>query len=444
MHHPTPRQAVLAIVSDARQALADTFYGAMLEDAEARAFLAPAMVESRLKPALGRWLESLFGADALPREALMAMQRHIGDVHARAGIPIHVVLRSAHLLKRALQDRVLGAGADAEMRIAMLLEVDAGFDAALAEMSASYVAAHGQELRNDEAFRLFTAGHNVDAERQRQLAAVLEWENQLFRSLAAELEPCAVGTLAHSAFGLWLNHKATLLFSEGDDLDALGDAVQHVDRNLLPQLLEPAHPGPGGAQRRMLVRELASELARIRFLLDEMFARLSALDGGRDPLTQVYNRRFLPSILRREVDLYRRKGIAHAVLMIDVDHFKRVNDAHGHEAGDRALQHVAALLFNRVRTCDFVFRYGGEEFLVVLTEIDVPRALDVAESIRARMSASPLGLADGSTLDLTVSIGVAVSDGHPDYERLIQRADRALYAAKDSGRNCCSVAAEAA
>lgn len=129
------------------------------------------------------------------------------------------------------------------------------------------------------------------------------------------------------------------------------------------------------------------------------------------------------------------------MLLLDIDHFKRVNDQHGHDAGDRVLQSLASVLVNQMRASDFVFRYGGEEFLVVLGEVDVARAESIAEMLRQRVASADILLAANQSIKITVSIGVAAFDGHPDYQRLVERADKALYDAKHGGRNRCVLAA---
>lgn len=166
-----------------------------------------------------------------------------------------------------------------------------------------------------------------------------------------------------------------------------------------------------------------------------MFDRLADLEVGMDSLTQLYNRRFLGSVLKREIELCRRRNIGFAVLMIDVDHFKRINDEHGHEAGDQVLQQIAAQLLGNSRAGDFVFRYGGEEFLIVLAEADHAVALRVGEKLRKCIEETEMLLPNDRRLRVTVSVGIAASDGHPDYERIVERADAALYQAKNGGRN---------
>lgn len=215
--------------------------------------------------------------------------------------------------------------------------------------------------------------------------------------------------------------------------------MRRIDEALFPPAV------PHGTQRRpaenrSLVTTVITEVEQIKYLLANMFDRLTDLEVGRDVLTQLFNRRFLPTILKREIELNRRKKTSFCVLMLDIDFFKRVNDQYGHDAGDRVLQHVAGLLIGQVRASDFVFRYGGEEFLVVLAELDAIQAGQVAEKIRSRVEATEIPLSDEHTVRLTLSIGIAPHTGHPDFEHLVARADKALFAAKDNGRNRCELA----
>jgi diguanylate cyclase len=415
--------------------LAAAFYRFMSSDSEAAPYLAPKTVETRLMPGMMCWMESLFCCDT--QEALaaaLAMQRHVGEVHARGDIPVNLVARGMRLLKHEINQRLMASELEREELVEAVLHVNRLTDIAFEEMSAAFVKSHEQSVRSDETFRLVAAGHNISAERERQIGAVLDWENRIFRILATETSLDNLPGLRSSAFGLWLNHKAPLIFNDRQELLAIAEAVERIDQQLLPQLLIGGRSGHE-AHRRDVVKGLLQEAEKIKFLMAEMFDRLSDLEVGRDTLTQLFNRRFLPSILKREIELCRRRNIAFAVLMVDVDHFKRVNDSFGHETGDRVLQQVAAHLINKVRAGDFVFRYGGEEFLIVLAEVDGAQAMQVAEKIRQRIEVSPLLISQERSLQVTVSVGVAASDGHPDYERMIERADGALYQAKREGRN---------
>jgi two-component system cell cycle response regulator len=165
-------------------------------------------------------------------------------------------------------------------------------------------------------------------------------------------------------------------------------------------------------------------------------ARLELL-AHTDPLTDLLNRRALTERLVGELDRARRYDSTVSMLMIDLDHFKKVNDTHGHLTGDDVLMEFASLLQHAVRSVDVVARYGGEEFTVVLPETAQAGAITFAERIRERVEAHAFVRSEGLCLQLTSSIGVATfpSPGVNSVEDLFQRADQALYRAKAEGRN---------
>jgi two-component system cell cycle response regulator len=158
-----------------------------------------------------------------------------------------------------------------------------------------------------------------------------------------------------------------------------------------------------------------------------------------DPLTGAFNRRYLnahlPRLLARVVPS--EKPIS--TLMIDIDHFKQINDRYGHATGDGVLREVVNRITNALRPSDLVVRMGGEEFAVILPEIDLAYAVVVGERVRERIAKTPVLTTDtGEAVSVTISIGAAcVAEGHAETaESLIKRADAALYKAKQSGRNC--------
>ncbi len=168
-------------------------------------------------------------------------------------------------------------------------------------------------------------------------------------------------------------------------------------------------------------------------------ARLEAL-AHTDPLTQALNRRALTLRLTSEIDRARRYNSVVTLLLIDLDHFKRVNDTYGHLTGDDALREIAALLHHAVRSVDVVARYGGEEFVVVLPETAEPGAVAFAERIRERIEQQFFAVVGSETpagLRLTASIGVATfpTPKVDSAEDLFAQADAALYRAKAEGRN---------
>ena len=160
-----------------------------------------------------------------------------------------------------------------------------------------------------------------------------------------------------------------------------------------------------------------------------------------DLLTALWNRGVIMELLSREILRSRRESNCTVVMMCDIDHFKLVNDHHGHAAGDDVLREVARRLQHSVRSYDMVGRYGGEEFLVILNKCDASSALARAENLRAAISAKPIQ-AHSESLSLTISLGLALSSDFPnrDVDQIIHEADTALYAAKAAGRNCVRMA----
>ncbi len=156
-----------------------------------------------------------------------------------------------------------------------------------------------------------------------------------------------------------------------------------------------------------------------------------------DPLTGLNNRRYLSNHLSRQISRAKETRKACSVLMVDVDHFKRINDTHGHQAGDEVLKGISERLRFNIRGIDLACRYGGEEFVIVMPEADMPTAEKVAERLRESIADRPFELGPGrGQLLVTASLGVAsLEPGDTDSEALIARADKALYAAKAAGRN---------
>jgi diguanylate cyclase (GGDEF)-like protein len=185
-----------------------------------------------------------------------------------------------------------------------------------------------------------------------------------------------------------------------------------------------------------LVGNLIESRRRLRTAVGEL-DRLARTD----PLTSIYNRRQIAELLDAAVATSARHGQALSVLMVDVDRFKAINDTHGHNVGDGVLCAIAASLRDSLRAGDFVGRWGGEEFLIVLPSTGPDGALVVAQRVRRAVTEIPL-VVGGHLLPMTVSIGVADFAGE-DVETLVGRADAALYAAKAAGRNTVTLSAAA-
>lgn len=177
-------------------------------------------------------------------------------------------------------------------------------------------------------------------------------------------------------------------------------------------------------------------LCRLLFPLRNALQYRRAMESAfLDPLTQTRNRGALTSSLQREWELARRHQSPLSIILIDVDHFKRINDLFGHQQGDCVLQKVAECLKQTTRGSDIVFRYGGEEFVILLNSTPEVGAFQLAERIRHAIEVMHTKSDGDSSLRVTASFGVATLAANESKESLLRRADQAMYRAKEGGRN---------
>lgn len=162
----------------------------------------------------------------------------------------------------------------------------------------------------------------------------------------------------------------------------------------------------------------------------------------KDPLTGINNRASMDEIIDREVNLSTRHKTQLSLLAIDIDHFKKVNDSYGHATGDCVIKAVAEAAKAAIRNSDMVFRYGGEEFLILLSNTAREGATQLAERLREKIEQTCI-ICDGTHVSATVSIGITcLLESNDSRAELFSRADAALYQAKSSGRNCCKFFSE--
>lgn len=172
-------------------------------------------------------------------------------------------------------------------------------------------------------------------------------------------------------------------------------------------------------------------LSRYQHRIEEM--------ASTDKLTGLLNRHAFTILIDRLLAQYRRSPQPIAILLADIDHFKDINDRHGHRVGDRVLSGVAGLLLGGLRQSDIAVRWGGEEFLMVLSGCDHAEARNIAENLRQKIAATPVEV-NGQHIAITISIGISEYDGVENADQTVGRADAALYCAKERGRNRVEVA----
>jgi len=423
-------RAVLAQIAQAHnQALAEHFYSAMLADEAAAGLLSHEQVQTRLLGSMRKWIVLVLTAQPDgDLEALVAQQVKIGEVHARIDVPVHLVLRGARRLKDGLRAVLLQEAVDCyaeAMQMAATL-----IDHAMEAMSQGYAISRDRNARTTEAYRLFSVTQNLATVREQRRAELLDWENQCLylHAMGAGSQP--LSGLSTSDFGLWFRHKGVDIFNGAPATQSILDAIEHIDSHLLPALMQAK-----GADVALPLLQLREQSRHIAMSLESLFTQNSELDAGRDVLTQLLNRKFLPVVLAKEVAYARKHASSFSIVSIDIDHFKRINDQHGHEGGDMVLQQVALALSNNIRGGDYLFRLGGEEFLMLLVDTSAEGASSVAEKLRAHIEREVFHLPQNVQKNITISAGVATFDGHPDYQRILRESDAALYRAKHEGRN---------
>jgi diguanylate cyclase (GGDEF)-like protein/PAS domain S-box-containing protein len=217
----------------------------------------------------------------------------------------------------------------------------------------------------------------------------------------------------------WINIVSNPVMLPNGDTQWNGVCRDITDQKRSEAIIEEAN---------ILLQQRLAEVQRLQKLFQEQAAR--------DGLTGLYNRRYFDETLAREIARARRDDSELALVLVDVDHFKKVNDTHGHQAGDAVLKKLAELLTEAVRAEDIACRYGGEEFAIIMPTASAAGAVQKAESWREAFSALKVDIGNGQLWQGTMSLGVAcfpIHAGAP--EDLIARADAALYKAKHQGRN---------
>jgi len=288
----------------------------------------------------------------------------------------------------------------------------------------SMAALSGQDLQSAVA-QLDQAIYNHD-----------QWYKNLVRVLVSRLPPDAPDLLADAAqrcrFGQWYDSDSVGALRDQASFVALGDAHRsmHASATRLLQRVQDDLPiSPG-------------ELDQFNNLLDHMRLELESLRRdltdaalNRDPLTDARNRASLLSDLREQHALVRRGLQECAIVMIDLDHFKDVNDSHGHATGDVVLRSIAHSLQAHLRSYDRLYRYGGEEFLLCGPQTSLDAAAELTERLRSALAELSIQDGAGGHIRVTASFGIAMLDAAQPVEDSVQRADEAMYRAKKAGRN---------
>ena len=351
----------------------------------------------------------------------------MGDVHARVHIPSWMILRGVRIIIKKALTFLANEPYTNLNQINYLCQI---LCFATEIMCRSYELK--VEVHNDmkHTYRLFSAMQDVTVQKDRQRGTLLDWENELMFQVVSDHSKLTQPILSKTEFGLWFIHKAAYAFSNTEQVGTITDRIYQVD-----ELIEQIKNSESQSHAVEMIQLIRAKNREILHLIDQIFQVSEYINSGNDALTQLLNRRYLSTIVAREINFARKNNTPLTVLSIDADHFKYINDRYGHAAGDEALQFLADSILQYTKGSDYAFRIGGEEFLLLQVDTNVERALKVAENIRKRVADRTVNTSTGASFNFTVSIGVHEYDGHPDYQRFLDAVDKALYVAKNNGRN---------
>jgi len=425
---------ISTLVAPEAQEVAQHFYRRMLNNDHAMKYLSHDEVKFRLHAKMTEWIIDLFKIKSTETEIEQHIEKQIqvGIIHARIGLPISLVSYGMTLIKDYVCALLIGSDFSREKLSRAIMLLDGLVDSSHSLINESYIGNTVVGEKNAQSFRLHISGHTLAFDCERLRSSLLDWLRGVLMALhqnVAELE--SIPTIYYSDFGLWVIHKGKLILGDRGELTNLLACIDDIDkimqqlicckRNNLPFTLE--------------MNQLSQYVSRAIWLLGNISKEIVEIDSGRDVLTKLFNRRYLETVMRHEVEFSIKYKLRFAMVYVDIDHFKKVNDRYGHENGDIILTELAELLLQRVRSSDFIFRMGGEEFLIVISDVKQKEVMQIAEQIRSHVENYRFNLTNGTRLALTVSLGVSIHDGHPDYTKTMNKADTALYQSKNNGRN---------
>lgn len=423
---------VNAIIQPRFLDVVDVFYSELLEDKSARQFLDSDQVETRLKGSLEQWLEEILSPkERHEMEHLTERQLQIGQVHARIDVPMPIVDNAMLMVKNGCFELLVQSDMDREHLAEAIRLVNSILEACLSMINQAYMHDMVENERSAMSLRLNLSGQDIALEIERIRSDLFSWLSDSILSVMSG-GMLSSDSMERSEFGLWVNHKMELLTPKSDICERIKNRMRLLSSEMLSMSDNKTNEGE---YRKRVSNELSRAANEIGWLLSELSSSLLSHASKVDSLTQLIERKHMSPVLQKETQMSLATGKHYVLIMCDIDHFKRINDIYGHAAGDAVLKQVARVLRETIRVSDYCFRYGGEEFLILMPESSSQDAYDLADKIRQKVESLTVELESHRSVNVTMSFGVAGFCGHPDYARSLKNADMALYAAKHQGRN---------
>lgn len=263
-----------------------------------------------------------------------------------------------------------------------------------------------------------------------------QWYQDIIRSITCRLpfdkRDMDEAAHHHCPFGQWYYRVDDEDLQENKTFQSIRSEhkmIHTVARELLQSSAHSESISP------MAFDRFSGTIERLRLNLNTLKYELEETLYKRDPLTGARNRVSMLSDLRKQMTLIDRLAETTTIALMDVDHFKQINDRYGHPVGDKVLSGIASYIIQNLRPYDNLYRYGGEEFLLMMPHTNLDTSMAIVERLRVGIESNAPACSQGEEINVTASFGITQLEAHLDVELAIENADKALYEAKNSGRN---------
>jgi diguanylate cyclase len=428
---------IQSIIAPNAVELADYFYTNLMAIEDSHSFLNHEIVSARLHRSMAEWIKSLFlPSDERTVAEHVKWQQIVGDVHARVNVPMKLVNHGIRLLKVEMGDLIKASQLNDAQKYRGLVLINDLLDFSSSLINESYISYRMVNERDSQALRMHIMSFSLVVELERLRSSLFDWLRRTVTDIYGsypETNP-SLTSVYTSDFGLWVIYKAEMLFSDRPEIiEKLKTQLELIQSSV--SKINALGEKDSKAVLAEAVEFLNDSISNAAWMLGDFSAEAYEMETGRDPLTRLFNRRFLPSVMQNIIKASKSTNIKFSILSCDIDQFKKINDQYGHEMGDQALIQFGEVIATIVRATDYVFRMGGDEFLVILAGADSQVSTDIAKKILEKLNTFHFELSDDISGKLQTSIGLVEYDGHPDYLRMIKSADEALYKAKSLGKN---------